>query len=206
MSAAVLLTVLSTVLAHAQMLDFFFYELAKTGTPQAIQAAIDEGANIHAQTKEGGTALMTAARYNQNAMVIDILLKAGADINARTIDGWTALMLAAQFSQNPDVIVSLSKAGADANAQDKDGWTALIVAAANNRNSAVVRTLLRAGVNIKAKTKNGGTALIAAAANGQSVDVMEIWSIVVDEKVRVLPPIIRFRGVLRYQLLRDRLL
>lgn len=66
---------------YAQTTDFF--ELVKTGTPQRIQAAIDKGADLKAQDKDGLTALMWAAGYNQNPEVISTLLKAGADAKVK---------------------------------------------------------------------------------------------------------------------------
>jgi ankyrin repeat protein len=73
---------------YAQTTDFF--ELVKTGTPQAIQAAFDRGADLKAQDKAGATALMYAALKNQNPEVITTLLKAGADAKAKDKAGKTA--------------------------------------------------------------------------------------------------------------------
>jgi len=53
--------------------------LVRTGTPQQVQAAINQGADLEARDKEGMTALMYAAALNPNAEVIMRLLKAGAD-------------------------------------------------------------------------------------------------------------------------------
>ena len=76
---------------YAQTTDFF--ELAKTGTPKSIEAAIRQGADPRARDKYGETALMYAAGNNQNPEVSLVLLRAGADINAKSTDGWTPLML-----------------------------------------------------------------------------------------------------------------
>lgn len=54
-----------------------FIELVETGTPQQIQAAIDQGEDVNAKDKLlGWTALMYAARFNKNPEVITTLLSA----------------------------------------------------------------------------------------------------------------------------------
>src|SRR5271157_3690374 len=103
---AVVLAVLLVASAYAQTADFF--ELAKTGTPQSVQAAIDSGADIKARDSlYGMNALMNAARSNPNPEVITALLKAGADLKTQSNEGFTALMYAARKNQNPEVIATL---------------------------------------------------------------------------------------------------
>jgi len=97
----------------------------ETGTPQQIQAAIDQGEDVNAQDKLlGWTALMYAARFNKNPEVITTLLKANADVNAKDTDGWTPLMWAAWKNQDLRVITTLLKAGADGKAKSNEGKTA----------------------------------------------------------------------------------
>jgi ankyrin repeat protein len=85
------LVALSSVCAQTTV----FFELAKTGTLQNIQAAINQGADINARDKIGGTVLMYAAQCNTNPEVITVLLKAGADPKAHDKNGQTSLMAAA---------------------------------------------------------------------------------------------------------------
>ena len=56
----------------------------RTGTPDSIQAAIDQGADVNGINKDGWTTLMVAAAFNRSAEMIITLLKAGADVNAGT--------------------------------------------------------------------------------------------------------------------------
>jgi ankyrin repeat protein len=95
-----------------------------------IVTLLKAGANINAQQKDGGTALMYAAVSNPPE-VIATLLKAGANINAQDNDGGTPLIWAAAFNQNPDVILMLLRAGADPKAKTKEGQTALDLAQSN---------------------------------------------------------------------------
>lgn len=67
-----------------------FVDIVKTGTPHDVQAAISNGANVNVLDKNGWTALMNAAEYNQNLEVITALLAAGADAKAKDKLGNTA--------------------------------------------------------------------------------------------------------------------
>ena len=110
-----------------------FFELVGTGTPQSVQAAINQGADVNARDMYGRTPLMLATEYNQNPEVIITLLDAGADVNARDNYVETPLMWAARFNQNPEVITTLLMAGADAKAENKAGKTAFDNAQANEK-------------------------------------------------------------------------
>jgi ankyrin repeat protein len=167
--------------AYAQATSFF--ELAKIGTPQQIQAAINKGAKVNAREEGtldvhelGGpwTPLMYAAGYNQNPEVITILLKAGADLKARDVANRNALICAAMSNPNAEVITALLKAGASIEAQDIVGMTPLMYAAEHNQNPEVVSTLLKAGANIKARAKGmlGRTVLACAAISNPNAEVI----------------------------------
>src|SRR5208337_2862450 len=75
--------VLAVILAASAYAQTNFFKLVTTGTPQDIQTAIDKGADVNAQDKDGTTPLMDAAAYNENPDAITTLLKAGADVNAQ---------------------------------------------------------------------------------------------------------------------------
>ena len=79
----------ATVSAHARTPEFF--ELAKTGTPRLIQAALNHREEVNGRDATGRTALMYAAQINDNPEVIAALLKAGADAKAKSGKGMTAL-------------------------------------------------------------------------------------------------------------------
>ena len=76
-------------------------EPVKSGTPQQIQVAIDKGAEVKTQAKNGGIALMFAAGYDQDPDVITTLLRNGAYMNARDHNGVSALLYAAVGNRNP---------------------------------------------------------------------------------------------------------
>ncbi|MGA2612258.1 MAG: caspase family protein [Spirochaetia bacterium] len=134
-----------------------FFKLARNGSPQEVRAAIDQGADVNAQDKDGMTPLIYAAQYNLNPEVITMLLAAGALVDARNPEGWTyteswtPLMWAAMKNQNAEVISTLLKAGADCNAQSqrRGRITPLMLAARYNPNPEVIVILLKAGANAK---------------------------------------------------------
>lgn len=164
--AVVLCVAVLALPAFGAMSDEDFLKLCRTGTAQQVADAIKAGADVNAKTNSGWTALMLAARNNQNPEIIKLLLNAGADVNAKADRGITALMVAAaDYQKQPEVIKLLLEAGADVNAKNKIGTTALIFAAANNVNSEVIKTLLNAGANVNAKADNGYTVLMSAAFN-----------------------------------------
>ncbi len=158
----VILAVLMAASAYAQTKTFF--ELAKTGTPQDMQAAISKGADVNAKdndpTGRGRTALMYAAEFNPDPEVITTLLTAGADLNAQENNGATALLFAAGENPNPKVVTTLLAAGADLNTKRvHNGVTVLMYAAKVTKNPEVITILLKAGADAKAKDKDGNTAL-----------------------------------------------
>ena len=96
---AVSLAVLLAASTYPQTTDFF--DLAKTGTPQSVQAAISQGADVNARDKDGSTPLMSAAQSNESPAVVTTLLKAGAYINTGDKNGVAALMYAAGGTGTP---------------------------------------------------------------------------------------------------------
>jgi ankyrin repeat protein len=164
------LSVFLAASAYAQSTAFF--DLAKTGTPQQIQAAVSKAADVGAQDTDGFTALMDAAAFNPSPDVINILLKAGAEIEAREPGfGRTPLMLAAQTNK-PEVVSALLKAGADPTSADSYGATALIWAATDNPNPDVITILVKAGASLRVRSGAPGAATAicwAAAGNNAAV-------------------------------------
>jgi ankyrin repeat protein len=144
---------------------FAIFDLAMKGTPQRVQAAIAQGADINAISHlDYMTPLILAASHNPNPDVVTVLVNAGANVNAQDISGRTALMYAAKLFK-PEVITMLLKAGAKVNAQAHDGWTALMSAAYSNRYPEVISVLLQAGADAKAKDLSGRVALTILKGN-----------------------------------------
>ncbi len=95
--------------------------------PDVIQFMIDAGADIHARTEWGSTALMVAAAIN-TIEVIDVLLKAGAKLKDQDNNGETPLMWASKTLESDDVIDFLISRGARVKSQNCYGDTAADIA------------------------------------------------------------------------------
>ena len=84
---AVVIAVLLTASTYAQTPGFF--KLVLTGTPQRVQAAIDQGADVNTRSPNGVTALILP-QSTPNPKVITTFLKAGVDAKAKDKAGLTA--------------------------------------------------------------------------------------------------------------------
>jgi ankyrin repeat protein len=131
----------------------------------AAVALIAKGADVHARSADGTTALHWAV-YNDDTDLVERLIKAGADVSATNDYGANPLRQAAVVA-DPVVIKALIKAGADVNAPNAEGETPLmIVARTGNIESA--KLLLSHGAKVNAKEQWGGqSALMWAAAQHQ---------------------------------------
>jgi ankyrin repeat protein len=150
-----------------------FCELCLTGTPEEIEAAIRDGADVNALDKYNLTPLgMVVGRrikFNPEFCpeIVSILLKAGADAH-------TMLMHAALENNDPEIFSLLLKAGADVNVKNNDGVTVLMFAAMFNSYSEVVSSLIEAGADVNAKNKYGFTALMFAARANPNPEVVSV--------------------------------
>ena len=127
----------------------------------AVQALINDGADVNGAQPDGATALHWAAHRDDLPMV-EVLIAAASDVDAANDYGVTPLSLAAT-NGSPAVINALLRAGADANAALISGETALMTAVRSG-SVAVVSQLLQAGSDPNARqTSKGQTALMWAA-------------------------------------------
>jgi uncharacterized protein len=150
-----ILIVTATIYAQTS----FPFQVAASGTPQEVQAVIDNHADVNAYIGTM-TPLIIAARLNKDPEVIALLLKAGANLESTDKQyGATALLWATHDNARPEIAVALLKAGANLNARAVYGRTALIFAAVNNPNPELIIVLLDEGADPKAKDEMGKTAL-----------------------------------------------
>jgi ankyrin repeat protein len=145
---------------------------------------VRRGADIHARSKRGFTALMFAAQQG-DADSVRILLGAGAkpnDVMPRT--GLTPLLIASAMGRTKAAALLLDK-GADANVVDANGFTSLHYAAKRRGAVAIVSALLAHGAkpNVRLKqekptvTVNGivlqGATPLALAADINNLDAVK---------------------------------
>lgn len=129
-----------------------------------VEALLRTGqTDIDAPNDEGETPLLLACR-NQNAYLVEILLKAGADPNRKLLDGFSPLHYAA--SEGNDAIArALLQGGADGNLRNMDGETPLILAAREGHND-MTALLLQNGADANLVDNLRHSALHYATENG----------------------------------------
>lgn len=149
-------------------------EAAQEGHVDLVKFLLSKGANVHAQTATGDTAL-TYACENGHTDVADVLLSHGADLEHQTLalqeheseGGRTPLMKAARAGHLCTVQYLISK-GADVNrATTNNDHTVLSLACAGGH-LKVVELLLAHNADPSHKLKDNSTCLIESAKGGHS--------------------------------------
>lgn len=139
------------------------------GSVEAIQQAIDRGAELSATDRMGRSLLSMAATSGEPGSV-DLLIRLGVDVNTHHgKHGYTPLH-AAVMRGNLDACHSLLAAGADVNALNGEGKTPLHdVAHAPSHRQDLVDLLVSKGADIHAQDQKGNTPLHNAArhSNGE---------------------------------------
>jgi len=137
------------------------------GHLSVVNALIAARAVVDRVNVNGFTALMIAAEYGHEAVVIALHRVAGASVHHVNSRGRTALHQAAQ-NGHLGVVRYLLRAAANPNvvSTDGNGGTPLILASQNGH-LAVVQALIEAGANVNhSRPHDGFTSLSLAAQNG----------------------------------------
>ena len=172
--------------AHAVADDPPLVAAAEAGDMAAVRDLLAAGADVHAASVDGATALHWAAHRDLPELV-RLLVEAGADVSATNRYGVQPIALAAT---NGSVVVleQLLDAGADPDASMPGGETALMTAARAGPPDAV-RVLLRAGADPNARDEAGGqTAVMWAAARNNAPAVHALAELGADLHVRTAGP------------------
>jgi uncharacterized protein len=129
--------------------------------------------NVVNKTDADGTTSLHYAVRNDDAQLVDRLIRVGADVKAANRYGITPLYLAC-VNGNAAIIERLLKAGADANAVSNEGETALMTASRTG-NVDAVKVLLAHGADVNAKESwHGETALMWAVAQKHAAVAKEL--------------------------------
>jgi uncharacterized protein len=124
------------------------------GHVESVEVAIEEGADLSARDRDGGTALHNAVIEGSLPMTT-ILLRAGLDVDARNKNGQTPLHLASRMYQT-ELVDLLIKEGAEVDPQDQHGNTPLSDAVFESRGRGdVIRRLLAAAADPDLKNHHG---------------------------------------------------
>ncbi len=122
---------------------------------------IDQGANINARNRSGGSPVYFALR---NFDLMQRLIAKGADVNVRAYGDLTVLHQTAAFTGDLEVAKLLIEHGADVNARSTDG-TILHWAIQRNGTPEMVTLLVKSGAQFQ-RTSYGNTELHLAALMG----------------------------------------
>ena len=143
--------------------------VAERGDAVVLERMLRGGADVHAKSADGTTALHWAARADQ-LEAAQMLVAAGADPAAQDRYGVTPLQLAA-VNGNAAMIAVFLEAGGAARAFGPDGET-MLMAAARTGVPAALHTLLAAGAEVDARDREfGQTALMLAVRERQAAAV-----------------------------------
>jgi ankyrin repeat protein len=167
--AATILAIVVSAVSLSAAGDTRVVDAARSGSRDAVQAAIKARADVNAAEADGTTALHWAVRRG-DARTVDLLLTAGADAKTANRYGVTPLVLAATAG---DAVIAdrLLKAGADANAVGADGETVLMVASRTG-NVDVIKALVARGASVSAGERwMGETPLVWAAAENHAAAI-----------------------------------
>ncbi|XP_077165629.1 ankyrin repeat and KH domain-containing protein 1 isoform X7 [Paroedura picta] len=141
-------------------------EAAQEGHLELVKYLLAAGANVHATTATGDTAL-TYACENGHTDVADVLLQAGADLEHESEGGRTPLMKAARAGHLCTVQFLISK-GANVNRATANNDHTVVSLACAGGHLAVVELLLAHGADPTHRLKDGSTMLIEAAKGGHT--------------------------------------
>jgi ankyrin repeat protein len=133
---------------------------ATAGSIGNVEELLTYRPDVNVQDVRGQTPLHLACRHNDNASIVQSLLREGADVSIRDTDGLSPLHQATAYGHTA-VVESLIEAGADINVVDGLGNTPLLWAAF--RGHLEVGKLLWNSVKLKLRDRNDGTALNLAA-------------------------------------------
>jgi len=142
-----------------------------------VKKALDAGADVNAQDKDGWTSLIVAA-WAGNIDCVKYLVSKGADLEAKRKDGRTALLIA---EVNLDCVRYLVSKGANMNAPDWRGYTLLLSAvhdacAAGTGVGSMLdcaKFLISKGADVNAKACNGDTALSLAQGHPGIIAILK---------------------------------
>lgn len=148
---------------------------SENGNNWEIDVLLKSGANVNIQDKDGWTALMYAARYQQNINIINSLIKAGAEIKTKNKYNISALMLAATYNSNPEILAKLLSFYSAAEKEVLQSFVFMLSDSTSSDFSKIakIRIFMEKNVSINS-FYNGKTPLMYACQYCKSTEVINI--------------------------------
>lgn len=144
------------------------FQASREGNFKRVVEALAQGADVHAQTLRGQTALMLAAASHSKGVadVMRFLLDTMSDLESKDENGWTPLLHACRNNQQEAAALLLER-NASLRARATDGSTCAMLAAKDGGDNLVMDLVGRQAA-VDKKDDRGWTVLFVAAYGGRS--------------------------------------
>ncbi|MDO4507263.1 MAG: ankyrin repeat domain-containing protein [Spirochaetales bacterium] len=147
---------------------------AKSGSDWDVRTLLASGAEVNARDKDGWTALMYAARYQNNLNIINMLIEKGAYVRVRNKFNATPLLMAADYSKNPEILSVLLKNRTVAEDEVFRAFVFCITGKTSTTHVRAAKVKLFLDMNIPLnRLWKGQTPLMYAAQYSTSTDVIQ---------------------------------
>lgn len=130
-----------------------------------LEYLVKQGAEV-----TGAQFLLKILEHQDNAHLVELLLRKGADANDKTWDGKTPLMIAAERGHIKSLNILLHNKRVEIDCQQNkkiSNYRSALMMAAIRGNVQCLNSLINAGANINFVNSNGSTALSMACRSGQ---------------------------------------
>ncbi len=133
-----------------------FSKYIEKGNLEICECYLAAGMDVNSRDKDG-TPMLNIAVRNDNAQLVEWLLKNGAELNPVSEDrGYTPLMDAV-WRKNEEITKLLIDKGADVNVINKEGQT-MIILSVGSENLEITRLLCQAGADVDIQDQMGMSA------------------------------------------------
>lgn len=147
----------------------------------AVADALKNLADVDVTDNYGCTALLNAARNNNNFSVFEKLVEARANVNATCAGQKSALMFLSAHAKPDNKPAEqtkkahyLVKNGADINTKDDNGNTALMYAVGNQADNSYILNLINDGADLNTTNKMQETALWIAVRQEKAPETLKL--------------------------------
>ena len=147
----------------------------KDGNDWEVKSLIQSGANVNLQDKDGWTALMYAARFQNNIELTNTLLSSGADPKIHNKYGSSAMQLASSYSNNPAILKRILEELKEDSTEVFKSFILAITAGGNNPVTQIgkLKVFIEHGVPVN-RFYEGKTPLMYACEFATTTEVIKL--------------------------------